>query len=156
MKQWLEPWFWSLEAWSFSGQGCAWLIFVSKPLYTGCYLITSVMSDSAAPWTVAHRSSVDGIFQARILEWVAIPSSRGSSWPRCWSWVSYISCFGRQVVYHYHHLGTWEGISIYKYVYMNKLWSERRLQRGGLKYFHIFFEMFPFKRWMQILLLHSC
>ena len=101
-------------------------------------------------------SSLHGIFQARILEWVAIPSSRGSSWPRCWSWVSYISCFGRRVVYHYHHLGTWEGISIYKYVYMNKLWSERRLQRGGLKYFHIFFEMFPFKRWMQILLLHSC
>ena len=27
-------------------------------------------------------SSVLGIFQARILEWVAIPLSRGSSWPR--------------------------------------------------------------------------
>ena len=27
-------------------------------------------------------SSVRGIFQARILEWVAISSSRGSSWPR--------------------------------------------------------------------------
>ena len=27
-------------------------------------------------------SSVHGIFQARILEWVAISSSRGSSWPR--------------------------------------------------------------------------
>ena len=27
-------------------------------------------------------SSVHGIFQARILEWVAIPFSRGSSWPR--------------------------------------------------------------------------
>ena len=27
-------------------------------------------------------SSVHGILQARILEWVAIPSSRGSSWPR--------------------------------------------------------------------------
>ena len=27
-------------------------------------------------------SSVHGIFQARILEWVAMPSSRGSSWPR--------------------------------------------------------------------------
>ena len=27
-------------------------------------------------------ASVHGIFQARILAWVAIPSSRGSSWPR--------------------------------------------------------------------------
>ena len=27
-------------------------------------------------------SSVHGIFKARILDWVAIPSSRGSSWPR--------------------------------------------------------------------------
>ena len=26
--------------------------------------------------------SVHGIFQARVLEWVALPSSRGSSWPR--------------------------------------------------------------------------
>ena len=29
-------------------------------------------------------SSVHGIFQARTLEWVAISSSRGSSWPRDW------------------------------------------------------------------------
>ena len=29
--------------------------------------------------------SVHGIFQGRILEWVAISSSRGSSWPRDWN-----------------------------------------------------------------------
>ena len=28
--------------------------------------------------------SVQGILQARILEWVTLPSSRGSSWPRHW------------------------------------------------------------------------
>ena len=33
-------------------------------------------------------SSVQGIFQARILEWVAISFSRGSSWPRDWTQVS--------------------------------------------------------------------
>ena len=33
-------------------------------------------------------SSVHGILQARILEWVAIPFSRGSSWPRDWTCVS--------------------------------------------------------------------
>ena len=36
----------------------------------------------ATPWTVAPRSSVHGILQARILESVAIPFSRGSSQPR--------------------------------------------------------------------------
>ena len=35
-------------------------------------------------------SSVHGILQARILEWVAISSSRGSSWPRDWTYVSCI------------------------------------------------------------------
>ena len=35
-------------------------------------------------------SSVHGIFQARILEWVAISFTRGSSWPRDWSHVSCI------------------------------------------------------------------
>ena len=36
-------------------------------------------------------SSVPGILQARILEWVALPSSRGSSQPRDWTWVSHIA-----------------------------------------------------------------
>ena len=31
--------------------------------------------------------SVHGLLQARILEWVAISSSRGSSWPRDQTWV---------------------------------------------------------------------
>ena len=44
------------------------------------------------PWTVAQPgSSVHGIFQARILEWVAISYSRGSSWPRDWTRVSNIA-----------------------------------------------------------------
>ena len=35
------------------------------------------------PWTVAHQAPLSaGIIQARILEWVAMPSSRGSSQPR--------------------------------------------------------------------------
>ena len=36
-------------------------------------------------------SSVHGIMQARIQEWVAIPFSRGSSWPRDWIPVSCIA-----------------------------------------------------------------
>ena len=40
-------------------------------------------------------SSVRGILQARILEWVAIPSSRGSFWPRDRTCISYVSCISR-------------------------------------------------------------
>ena len=35
-------------------------------------------------------SSIHGILQAKILEWVAISFSRGSSWPRDWTQVSHI------------------------------------------------------------------
>ena len=40
-------------------------------------------------------SSLPGILQARVLEWVAISFSRGSSWPRDQTWVSSIPgrCF---------------------------------------------------------------
>ena len=34
-------------------------------------------------------SSVPGIFQARILEWVAVSYSGGSSWPRDWTLISW-------------------------------------------------------------------
>ena len=43
-------------------------------------------------------SSVGGFLQARVMEWVAVPYSRGSSWPRDRTRVSYISCTGRQVL----------------------------------------------------------
>ena len=44
-------------------------------------------------------SSVHGIFQARILEWVAISFSRGSSRPRDWTRVSCVSCTGTWILY---------------------------------------------------------
>ena len=57
------------------------------------------MSDSLQPHELQPaRLLVHGIFQARILEWVAISFSRGSSWPRDWT---HISCIGRQVFYHW-------------------------------------------------------
>ena len=43
------------------------------------------------PWTVAHQAPLSIEFsRSRILEWVAIPFSRGSSQPRDWTWVSCI------------------------------------------------------------------
>ena len=56
----------------------------------------SVVSNSLWPHGLSD-SSVHGISQARILEWVAISSSRGSFWP---SDGTYISCIGRCILYH--------------------------------------------------------
>ena len=44
-------------------------------------------------------SSVHRMLQARTLEWVAMPSSRGSSQPRDRTWVSCVSCIGRWILY---------------------------------------------------------
>ena len=46
-------------------------------------------------------SFVHGLLQARILEWVPVPSSRGSSPPRSRTYVSYVSWIGRWVLYHH-------------------------------------------------------
>ena len=43
-------------------------------------------------------SSVHGIFPARTLEWVAMPSSKGSSQPRDRTHDSYVSCIGKQTL----------------------------------------------------------
>ena len=48
-------------------------------------------------------SSVHGISQARIREWVAIPFSRGSSWPRNMN-LGLPHC--RQILYHLSHQGS--------------------------------------------------
>ena len=45
-------------------------------------------------------SSVHGIFRASVPEWVRISYSRGSSWPRDRTCVSWVSCTGRQILYH--------------------------------------------------------
>ena len=46
----------------------------------------------ATPWTAPCQAPLSiGILQARIMEWVAMPSSRGSSQPRDWTQVSHIA-----------------------------------------------------------------
>ena len=50
-------------------------------------------------------SSLHGIFLGRILEWVAMSSSRGSSWPMDLTRVSCVSCIDRQILY---HCATWQ------------------------------------------------
>ena len=55
-------------------------------------------------------SSIYGILQPRILEWVAISFSRGSSWPRDWTHISCISYIGKQILYHW---VIWEAYNVY-------------------------------------------
>ena len=55
-------------------------------------LSRSAVSDSATPWTTARQAPLSvGILQAKILEWVAKPSSRGSSQPGDQTQVSHIA-----------------------------------------------------------------
>ena len=63
-----------------------------------CVLRCSVLSDllDCSP----PGSSVRGVFQARILEWVAISSSRGSSPPRDQTRVSCVSCIADRFFTH--------------------------------------------------------
>ena len=70
--------------------------------------VASVMSASLRPYGLYSPpdSSVHGILQARILEWVATPFSRGSSWPRDRTHVSCVSCSCRWILYSLSHLGS--------------------------------------------------
>ena len=74
-------------------------------------------------------SSVHGISQARILKWVAISSSRGSSQPRNWTCISCVSCLAGRffttepagkpmyvLIYMYLHMYVHVCISVYAYI----------------------------------------
>ena len=72
-----------------------------------CYILVLAKSFQLCPALLLLHglysppgSSVHEILQARILEWVAMPFSRGSSRLRDWTHISYISCISRWVLYH--------------------------------------------------------
>ena len=82
-------------------------------LFKHCFIVVAVVQSPnrirlfATLYTVVPQVPLSmEFFQARILEWVAIPFSRGSAWPRDWTRVCCISCIGRWVLYHRHHLGS--------------------------------------------------
>ena len=66
---------------------------IAKFYLTLCYSI-----DCSPPGSFVHGSS-----QARILEQVAISSSRGSFWTKDWTRVS---CIGKRILYHINHQGS--------------------------------------------------
>ena len=65
------------------------------------------MSNSATLWIVACQAPLSmGFSRQEDCEWVATPSSGGSSQPRDGTHLSYSSWIGRQVLYHSRHLGS--------------------------------------------------
>ena len=80
-----------------------------------CMLTGSEVSDSLQPHGLQPLgSSVHGITQARILEWAAISSSRGSSRSRDWTHIP-VSCIGRWILLPLSYLGsppTWHPANI--------------------------------------------
>ena len=53
------------------------------------------------PWTIAYQAPLSmGFFQARILEWIAIFSSKGIFLAQGWNPVSLASYLIRQILYH--------------------------------------------------------
>ena len=82
-------------------------------------------------------SSVHEILLARILEWLAISSSKGSSQPRDWTHISCVSYIGRQILYPW---ATWEVTKlqffcfwIYCSIMKNKtfLWQTNRCHQAS-------------------------
>ena len=67
----------------------------------------SVLSDSLRPpQTIGHQAPLSVEFSRQENEWVAISFSRESSQSRDRTCVSCISCIGKRVLYHQHHLGS--------------------------------------------------
>ena len=82
----VDSWLWKSCYHSWTLDGHFWWVFEVKVLVAqSCLTLCDPMNCSPP------GSSVPGISQARILEWVAISSSRGPSQPRDWTQVSYIA-----------------------------------------------------------------
>ena len=73
-----------------------------------CVHAYSVVSNSLWPPGCLPGSSARGILQARILEWAATTFSRGSSWQRDLTCISYTTCLGMWILYHW---ATWETLT---------------------------------------------
>ena len=66
-------------------------LFSSSYMLDKCMLVAQSCPTLCNPMDCSPPgSSVHGILQARKLEWVAIPFSRQSPWPRAWTLVSWI------------------------------------------------------------------
>ena len=83
-------------------------------------------------------SSVHGILHTRILEWVAIPSSGGSSRLKERTRIPHVSCTGRWTLYHWHHLGSPGHLHWASFQFSGRLTSRLPCQLWNTTYFLLF------------------
>ena len=94
-----DQWYWN------TGQSCCFAL-----LYSASQILHFSQIEKCVSCSVVSRSlpsmdcgppgySVHGLPQARILKWVAISFSRGSSQPRDGTHI-YVPCIGRRILYH--------------------------------------------------------
>ena len=70
--------------WSFKGISISWVLWERNCHHLNycCCLVIKLCSTLVTPWIVACQAPLHGIFQVRILDWVAISFFRGSSQSR--------------------------------------------------------------------------
>ena len=119
------------------------MTFSSNPRVSVCCLVAKSFPNLCDPMdSSTPGSSVHEISQARILEWVAISFSRGSSWPRdrtC------IPCIVRQILYHWatrkanpreediKNSGCRPKLNLIKYIKKFKIWKKVK----GIRYIKV-------------------
>ena len=96
-----------------------------------CMCVCLVMSALCYPMDCSPTgSSVHGILQGRILEQVAISSSRGSSQPRDRTHAPCVSCIDRQILYHSATKEAWKS-HVYHIMILVYLYLKHRISYRG-------------------------
>ena len=111
-------------------------MLINDYLYLGVCLVTQLYLTLYDPMDYSPTgSSVHGILQARILKCVAIPFSRGSSWPRDWThsllhsrWILYCRSRQRSSIYIYdstnqEHIINYQVEWLTLYLWSTEMWS---------------------------------
>ena len=82
----------------------------SQFIMTGCVhaRVCCRVPRFATPGLEPASSTVHGVSQSSILEWIATSYSRGSFWPRDRTLISFISCIGRWILYQLHRVLTFK------------------------------------------------
>ena len=98
----------SLRTWYFL---IAWYVYMSPGLLNNSYVHACLISCFSCVqlcvilWTVARQVPSPWDSPGKNTEWVTMPSSRQSSWPKDRTDISYVSCIVRKVLY---TSATWE------------------------------------------------
>ena len=121
-----------------------------------CVLRHSVVSDSLQPRRLyLPGSSVHGVSQARILEWVAISYSRGSSWSRDCPCISCISCIGRWILSQCHLRSPYTHTHTHTHSHTH-CWSIVDLQCCISFQCTANWFSYTWKKWIEVIVAQSC